>query len=66
MGGFHLAGKDFEGRIQPTIEALKQIRPELIVPSHCTGWKAMCAIAEALPEVFVWNSVGNLYRLGAL
>ena len=66
MGGFHLAGKDFEDRIQPTIEALKQIRPKLIVPSHCTGWKAMCAIAKALPEAFVWNSVGNLYRLGAL
>ncbi|MEM2108121.1 MAG: MBL fold metallo-hydrolase [Candidatus Bathyarchaeia archaeon] len=66
MGGFHLAGKEFESRIQPTIEALRQINPELIVPSHCTGWKAMCAIAEALPEAFVWNSVGNLYRLGTL
>lgn len=62
MGGFHLAGKDFEDRIQPTIEELKRINPELIVPSHCTGWKAMCAIAKALPEAFVWNSVGNLYR----
>ncbi|MEM3051656.1 MAG: MBL fold metallo-hydrolase [Candidatus Bathyarchaeia archaeon] len=66
MGGFHLAGKEFEDRIQPTIEALRQINPELIVPSHCTGWKAMCAIAEALAEAFVWNSVGNLYMLGAL
>ena len=62
IGGFHLAGKEFEKRIQPTIEALKQINPELIVPSHCTGWRAMCAIAKALPEAFVWNSVGNLYR----
>ncbi|MGB9914820.1 MAG: MBL fold metallo-hydrolase [Candidatus Bathyarchaeales archaeon] len=66
MGGFHLAGKEFESRIQPTIEALRQINPELIVPSHCTGWKAMYAIAESLPESFVWNSVGNLYRLGTL
>jgi 7,8-dihydropterin-6-yl-methyl-4-(beta-D-ribofuranosyl)aminobenzene 5'-phosphate synthase len=62
MGGFHLAGKEFENRIQPTIEELKRISPKLIVPSHCTGWKAMCAIAKALPEAFVWNSVGNLYR----
>jgi 7,8-dihydropterin-6-yl-methyl-4-(beta-D-ribofuranosyl)aminobenzene 5'-phosphate synthase len=62
MGGFHLAGKEFENRIQPTIEELKRINPELIVPSHCTGWKAMCAIAKTLPEAFVWNSVGNLYR----
>jgi 7,8-dihydropterin-6-yl-methyl-4-(beta-D-ribofuranosyl)aminobenzene 5'-phosphate synthase len=62
IGGFHLAGKDFEDRIQPTIEELKRINPELIAPSHCTGWKAMCAIAKTLPKAFVWNSVGNLYR----
>jgi len=62
MGGFHLAGKAFENRIQPTIKELKRINPHLIVPSHCTGWKAMCTIAKTLPEAFVWNSVGNLYR----
>jgi 7,8-dihydropterin-6-yl-methyl-4-(beta-D-ribofuranosyl)aminobenzene 5'-phosphate synthase len=62
MGGFHLAGKEFENRIQPTIEELQRINPKLIVPSHCTGWRAMCAIAKALPEAFIWNSVGNLYR----
>jgi 7,8-dihydropterin-6-yl-methyl-4-(beta-D-ribofuranosyl)aminobenzene 5'-phosphate synthase len=62
MGGFHLAGKEFENRIQPTIEELQRINPKLIVPSHCTGWRAMCAIAKTLPEAFIWNSVGNLYR----
>ena len=63
MGGFHLAGKTFENRIQPTIEELQRISPELLVPSHCTGWKAMCTMAKVFPEAFVWNSVGNLYRL---
>jgi len=63
LGGFHLAGKTFENRIQPTIEALQRINPALIVPSHCTGWKAMCAMAKTFPEAFIWNSVGNLYRL---
>jgi 7,8-dihydropterin-6-yl-methyl-4-(beta-D-ribofuranosyl)aminobenzene 5'-phosphate synthase len=63
MGGFHLAGKDFEKRITPTVEELTRIKPKLIVPSHCTGWRAMCAFAEALPEAFAWNSVGNLYQL---
>ena len=62
LGGFHLAGKTFENRIQPTIEELRRITPELIVPSHCTGWKAMCAMAKAFPETFLWNSVGNLYQ----
>jgi 7,8-dihydropterin-6-yl-methyl-4-(beta-D-ribofuranosyl)aminobenzene 5'-phosphate synthase len=63
MGGFHLAGKTFENRIQPTIKELQRINPKLIVPSHCTGWKAMCAIAKTFPEAFVWNSVGNLYKI---
>ncbi|XES77167.1 MAG: MBL fold metallo-hydrolase [Candidatus Bathyarchaeia archaeon] len=63
LGGFHLAGKENEKRIQPTISELKQINPKLIVPCHCTGWRAMCTIADALPEAFVWNSVGNLYEV---
>jgi 7,8-dihydropterin-6-yl-methyl-4-(beta-D-ribofuranosyl)aminobenzene 5'-phosphate synthase len=62
MGGFHLAGKEFESRIEQTVEELQRINPKLIAPSHCTGWRAMCAIAKTLPEAFVWNSVGNLYR----
>jgi len=63
IGGFHLAGKNFEDRIEKTVEQLKKIAPNLIVPSHCTGWRAMCAIADSIPEAFVWNSVGNLYSL---
>lgn len=63
FGGFHLAGKEFEKRIQPTIDELKQINPELIVPSHCTGWRALYAMANALPDAFIFNSVGNLYQL---
>jgi len=62
MGGFHLAGKEFENRIQPTIKELQRINPKLIASSHCTGWKAMCAIAKTFPKAFVWNSVGNFYR----
>jgi len=63
MGGFHLAGKEFENRIQPTIEELRRINPKLIASSHCTGWRAMCAIAKTFPKAFVWNSVGNLYKI---
>ncbi len=63
MGGFHLAGKTFETIIKSTVEELVKIDPTLIVPSHCTGWRAMFDIAKALPNSFVWNSVGNCYRL---
>lgn len=63
IGGLHLAGKENENKIEPTVKELKQISPKLMIPSHCTGWRGMCAVAEALPEAFVWNSVGNLYQL---
>jgi len=63
MGGFHLAGKENESRIEQTVKELKQMKPRLVVPSHCTGWRAMCTIASTLPGAFVWNSVGNLYEV---
>ena len=62
LGGFHLAGKEFEKRIEPTIKELKEINPEIIVTSHCTGWRALISINQAFPNAFVCNSVGNIYR----
>lgn len=62
LGGFHLAGKEYEKRIKPTVNELKRINPQLIIPSHCTGWRAMTIIAKKLPNAFIWNSVGNLYQ----
>jgi 7,8-dihydropterin-6-yl-methyl-4-(beta-D-ribofuranosyl)aminobenzene 5'-phosphate synthase len=62
LGGFHLAGKEYEPRISHTVEKLKLINPDLLAPSHCTGWKGIYNIANAMPHAFVWNSVGNLYH----
>jgi len=63
LGGFHLTGALFEPIIPPTIAALKELKPALIVPSHCTGWKATHALARELPEAFVPNSVGTRFVL---
>ena len=64
LGGFHLAGKEFEKRIEPTIKELEVINPEFIVTSHCTGWRALVSIAQEFPNNFVSNSVGNIYQFG--
>ncbi len=61
IGGFHLSGKECEERIDKTAEILKRLQPELVAPMHCTGWRGAFAMAKALPEAFVWNSVGHLY-----
>lgn len=61
LGGLHLTGAAFEPLIPSTVAALKEINPTLIVPAHCTGWRATHAIAHELPEAFVANSVGTRF-----
>jgi 7,8-dihydropterin-6-yl-methyl-4-(beta-D-ribofuranosyl)aminobenzene 5'-phosphate synthase len=61
LGGFHLSGPDFEPIIEPTIEEMKKIGPDYVVPMHCTGWKAIHQFAEAMPGQFLLNSVGTTY-----
>jgi 7,8-dihydropterin-6-yl-methyl-4-(beta-D-ribofuranosyl)aminobenzene 5'-phosphate synthase len=65
IGGFHLSGALFEPIISPTVAALKEMNPELVVPAHCTGWKAVHAIARELPSAFVQNSVGTRFVLSS-
>jgi 7,8-dihydropterin-6-yl-methyl-4-(beta-D-ribofuranosyl)aminobenzene 5'-phosphate synthase len=65
IGGFHLTGPMFEPIIAPTIEALKEFKPSIIVPEHCTGWKAMHLIAREFADAFIPNSVGTTIVIGA-
>ena len=59
IGGLHLTGGIFEKIIPQTIEELEDIAPDVIVPGHCTGWKAAHQISRALPEAYVQTSVGT-------
>jgi 7,8-dihydropterin-6-yl-methyl-4-(beta-D-ribofuranosyl)aminobenzene 5'-phosphate synthase len=61
IGGFHLAGPLFEQIIMPTIEEMKKIGPDTVVPTHCTGWQAMNLFAQEMPDQFVLNTVGTTY-----
>lgn len=65
MGGFHLGGPAFERVIEPTVMALSEMNPSVIVPAHCTGWKAQHRFAAALPDAFIPNAVGTNYTIGA-
>ena len=59
MGGLHLTGRIFEPIIPPTVAALKAIAPQLIMPGHCTGWKATHQLAHELPDAYIPSSVGT-------
>jgi 7,8-dihydropterin-6-yl-methyl-4-(beta-D-ribofuranosyl)aminobenzene 5'-phosphate synthase len=63
LGGFHLTGPLFEPIIGDTISALKEIGPKVLVPMHCTGWKAIGLLSDAFPSAFVLNSVGSKFEL---
>jgi 7,8-dihydropterin-6-yl-methyl-4-(beta-D-ribofuranosyl)aminobenzene 5'-phosphate synthase len=63
IGGFHLTGGLFEPIIPQTVAALAAESPAVVVPAHCTGWKAVHRLASELPDAFVPNSVGTRYEL---
>jgi 7,8-dihydropterin-6-yl-methyl-4-(beta-D-ribofuranosyl)aminobenzene 5'-phosphate synthase len=63
IGGFHLTGSYFAQRIPATVAALQALQPTYIVPGHCTGFPAIHAIANALPDAFVPTSVGTTFWL---
>ncbi len=65
VGGLHLNGPAFEPIIPRTVNVLTHMTPELVVPGHCTGWRAQHALAAAMPDAWVAGSSGSSYRLTA-
>ena len=65
IGGFHLTGGLFEPIIGPTVDALTELGPELLMPGHCSGWQAQQALAARLPDAYVHPSVGTKLRLSS-
>ena len=63
LGGFHLTGPAFEPIIEPTVATFTDMAPDVLVPAHCTGWKAQHRLAAALPAAFVPNAVGTSFAL---
>jgi len=59
MGGFHLSGPAFEPVIGKTAAGLKKIGPDYVIPTHCTGRKAIMAIEKKLPDQFLLNMAGT-------
>jgi 7,8-dihydropterin-6-yl-methyl-4-(beta-D-ribofuranosyl)aminobenzene 5'-phosphate synthase len=65
LGGLHLSGVAFEPLIPPTVQAMTELRPDLLATSHCTGWRAQQSLAAALPDAFVPGSSGTSVTLAA-
>jgi 7,8-dihydropterin-6-yl-methyl-4-(beta-D-ribofuranosyl)aminobenzene 5'-phosphate synthase len=61
LGGLHLTGPGFEPIIEPTVDALVALAPDVVVPAHCTGWRAQMRLAQELGDAFVPGAVGSRY-----
>lgn len=63
MGGFHLAGAN-EEIIPETVAALSELKPRTIAAGHCTGWRAVKALANAFGDSALDPlAVGKRYTL---
>ncbi len=63
LGGFHLINAKPE-IIQSTIAEIKTMKPDYIVPTHCTGFEAITAFSKEMPNEFVLNTAGTKYTFG--
>jgi 7,8-dihydropterin-6-yl-methyl-4-(beta-D-ribofuranosyl)aminobenzene 5'-phosphate synthase len=60
MGGLHLGGV-MERIIPETVEALKPFDIRHIITGHCTGWRALHALAAEFGERVSQSAVGTSY-----
>jgi 7,8-dihydropterin-6-yl-methyl-4-(beta-D-ribofuranosyl)aminobenzene 5'-phosphate synthase len=63
LGGFHLIEAS-DARVERTIDALTELGPNLIVPCHCTGERAVEKLRLALGERVLPGSAGATYTFG--
>lgn len=65
FGGLHLSGAT-EPIIPQTVADLQRFAPALLAPGHCTGWRAISAIASACEgSAFAPLAVGKRYSIEA-
>jgi len=62
LGGLHLSGTN-ERVIPQTVEALRSFDLTVIAAGHCTGWRALGALAETFEEKLAPLSVGKRFSL---
>ena len=63
LGGFHLNGPLFEPLIPRVLDDLHAMSPQVLVPAHCTGWRAQHAMSRSFGEAFIPNTVGSRFLL---
>lgn len=63
MGGFHLINAKAEV-IQRTVADIKAMKPDYIIPTHCTGFEGIVAFGKEMPREFILNTAGTRFTFG--
>jgi 7,8-dihydropterin-6-yl-methyl-4-(beta-D-ribofuranosyl)aminobenzene 5'-phosphate synthase len=66
IGGLHLSGGLFESITPSTIQGFVDMQPDLVVPGHCTGWKAIQTLGQVMPDAYVPSNVGTTFTFHGL
>ena len=62
IGGYHLIGPN-EPNIQATVEDFSKLDPTLLMPGHCSGWRAKVEIEKVMPGRLAPSTVGTEFLL---
>jgi 7,8-dihydropterin-6-yl-methyl-4-(beta-D-ribofuranosyl)aminobenzene 5'-phosphate synthase len=60
IGGLHLQNP---AAVAPTVAAIKEMAPQWVVPTHCTGFAGILEFVRVMPDAFVQNTVGTTIQL---
>jgi 7,8-dihydropterin-6-yl-methyl-4-(beta-D-ribofuranosyl)aminobenzene 5'-phosphate synthase len=63
IGGFHLTASKPD-YIEHTIDELEALRPDVVVPMHCTGAGFIAAMRRRMPDRIVASNVGSRFTFG--
>ena len=64
LGGFHLVTAPNE-YIEQTITELEALKPDVVIPMHCSGEAFIQSLRRRMPERVVTTNVGSRFTFGA-
>ena len=63
LGGFHLFPAD-DDYLRRTVTELKALKPDVLIPFHCSGPNLVTALREQMPEQLITSTTGTDFTFG--
>ncbi|QNA85265.1 MBL fold metallo-hydrolase [Sphingomonas sp. So64.6b] len=64
VGGFHLVPPQTPAQALQTLDLMRAMNPDYIIPGHCSGETFIAAALAAMPDRVVRSVVGQRYQFG--